>query len=167
MLPLHTERLELREYRADDISGIHQILYGSKEARRLTGGVSSLEETRATIEGYIRGHERDGYSYWAVIERESGDLVGEAGLKPLEDKGPEVEIGYAFGPPWWGKGYATEAGQAIVEAAFGTLGLQRIVADTDEANLGSQRVLAKLGFKPDGRRDVYGRSMLFYVLDRS
>jgi [ribosomal protein S5]-alanine N-acetyltransferase len=166
-MPIITDRLELRTYALDDIPRIHEILYGNAEARVLTGGVSTLAETRATIAGYIGRQERDGYTFWAVVERASGELVGEAGLKPLEDKGPEVEIGYAFGPPWWGRGYATEAGRAILDVAFGTLGLERVVAVTADDNVGSQRVIAKLGFTPAGRRDVYGANLLYYTLDRA
>lgn len=165
-LPLITERLELRAYAIEDLPRIFEILYGNEHARVLTGDVSTFDDTRKTIEGYIRRQEADGYSFWAVVERASGDVVGEAGLKPLEDVGPDVEIGYAFGPAWWGKGYATEAARAILDKAFGSLGLERVVAVTDDDNIGSQRVIAKLGFTPGGHRDVYGGSLLYYVLDR-
>jgi ribosomal-protein-alanine N-acetyltransferase len=166
MLPILTDRLEIRPYRPDDVERAHEVLYGNAQARRLTGGVSDLEETRTAIERFIERGRLDGYSYWAVLERDSGELIGEAGLKPLDDHGPEVEIGYAFGPASWGRGYATEAGRAILDAAFGPLGLEQVVAVTREANTGSQRVIAKLGFIPAGRRHVYGDDLLFFVLDR-
>jgi len=101
-----------------------------------------------------------------VLERETGEVVGEAGLKPFEDGGRDVEIGYAFGPASWGRGYATEAGRAILNEAFGPLGLERIVAVTSEENSRSQRVLAKLGFILVGRRDVYEGNLPYFVLER-
>jgi ribosomal-protein-alanine N-acetyltransferase len=163
---LVTERLELQPYRLEDVERIHAVLYGDEESMRLIGGVLTIDKTRAEIERYIGFEERDGYSPWAVIERATGDLVGEAGLKPWEDVGPEVEIGYAFGAPWWGRGYATEAGHRILEAAFETHGLKRVVAVTSDENVGSQRVIAKLGLKPAGRREAYGRDLLYCELDR-
>lgn len=165
-LPLVTDRLELRAYRSEDVERIHAILYGDAEAMRMTGGAVTIDETRATVQRYMSGQERDGYSFWAVVERATGDLVGEAGIKPLEDVGPEVELGYAFGVAWWGRGYATEAGRAILASAFAAFGLQQVVAVTSDDNLGSQRVIAKLGFTPAGRRAAYGGDLRYYVLDR-
>jgi len=101
-----------------------------------------------------------------VLERETGEIVGEAGLKPFEDGGRDVELGYAFGPAFWGRGYATEVGRAILNEAFGPLGLECVVAVTSEENSRSQRVLAKLGFVRAGWRDVYEGNLLYFVLER-
>lgn len=161
-----TARLELRPFRVADIPRIHAVLYADAKARRLTGGVATLAETTRTIEAYIAWQTALGYSYQAVLERETGDLVGEAGLKPLAGEGPEVELGYAFAPGWWGRGYATEAACAVLDHAWRALGLERVVAVTRERNLGSRRVLQKLGFVASGRRRVYGDDLLGFELDR-
>jgi RimJ/RimL family protein N-acetyltransferase len=108
----------------------------------------------------------DGYSFWPVIERESGALIGEAGLFPLTPGGGEISLGYAFGPRHWGRGYATEAARAVLAEAFGPLGLQRVVAITRDANAGSRNVLRKLGFRAEGSRHVWGAEQLFFVLER-
>lgn len=163
---LLTARLELRPYVLGDVEAIQGVLYGDAEVRRLTGGASSPDETRATIERYVELHEARGYSFQAVRERETGALVGEAGLKPYEGGGCDVELGYAFRRASWGLGYATEAGTAILAQAFGALGLDRVVAVTSEDNHGSQNVLRKLGFVADGRREVYGGDFLYYVRER-
>ncbi len=165
-LPIVTPRLHLRPYTAADIPRIHAVLYGDEEAAELIGGVSSPDRTRATIEEYIDGQARDGYAFWAVVERASRLVIGEAGLKPFVDGSGEVELGYAFGAAWWGRGYATEAGRAIVAEAFGPLDLPRVVAVTREEHTASQHVLAKLGFLPAGRREVYGADMPYFVLER-
>ena len=163
VFPILTNRLELRPYVPDDIPGIHTVLYGDVRARRLTGGVSSLAETQETIERYITLQERNGYSFWAVIEQKTGELVGEAGLKLLDDTGPEVELGYAFAPQAWGKGFATEAGEAVLRAAFGELRLSLVVAVTEVENAISQQVLAKLGFRQEGQRLSYGKELPYFV----
>lgn len=165
-LPIVTPRLRLRPYTAADIPRIHEVLYGDARSAELVGGVSSLVETSATIAECIDGQRRDGYAFWAVVERATGLVIGEAGLKPFVDGSPEVELGYAFGAPWWGRGYATEAGRAILAEAFGPLGLARVVAVTRDDNAGSLRVLAKLGFVAAGRRAVYGGDMGYFVRER-
>jgi ribosomal-protein-alanine N-acetyltransferase len=165
-LPIITARLILRPYQPGDVAQIHAVYYGDEAARRLTGGASTPAQTQTTIERYIDLQQLNGYSFWAVLERETGDIVGEAGLKPFEGGGLDVELGYAFGAAYWGRGYATEAGRAIVCEAFGPLDLKRLVAVTSDDNQPSQHVLQKLGFHPDGRRKVYGGDLLHFVRER-
>ncbi len=165
-LPIFTARLALRAYQPDDLHQLHAVLYSDDAAMRLLGGPRDLAGTRAALERSMSQQEAAGYSFWPVFERESGLLVGEAGLFPLAPDGPDVALGYAFGEPHWGKGYATEAATAVLEEAFGPLRLDRVVAITREANTGSRRVLTKLGFKMQGLRHVWGAEQLFFTLQR-
>lgn len=152
-LPIQTARLTLRPYEDKDVAAMHYLLYGDAEVRKYTGGVSTEDETRKYIQRYIEGQRSNGHAYWAVTERHSGKLIGEAGLKPLNDEGPEVELGYAFGKAYWGCGYAMEAASAVLDAAFGDLGLERVIATVDPANTGSRKVLEELGFSSAGCND--------------
>jgi RimJ/RimL family protein N-acetyltransferase len=165
-LPILTERLVLRAYDMDDLDQLHAVLYSDDDAMRLLGGPRDLAGTRAALERSMNQHDHAGYSFWPVLERESGLLVGEAGLFPLAPDGPDIALGYAFGAAHWGKGYATEAARAVLVEAFGALGMDRVVAITREANLGSRRVLEKLGFRMEGVRHVWGAEQLFFVLER-
>ena len=165
-LPIVTERLVLRAYQADDLHQLHAVLYSDEAAMRLLGGPRDLAGTRAALERSMSQQEHGGYSFWPVIERESGLLCGEAGLFPLAPDGPAVALGYAFGSAYWGRGYATEAATAVLAEAFGPLGMDHLVAITREANLGSRRVLAKLGFEEHGLRHVWGAEQLFFTLSR-
>ena len=165
-LPIITERLVLRPYEADDLEQLHAVLYSDIGAMRLLGGPRDLAGTRFALERSMTQQEITGFSFWPVIERESGLLIGEAGLFPLSPDGPDVALGYAFGSRWWGRGYATEASHAVVAEAFGSLGMHRVVAITREANLGSRHVLEKLGFRMEGVRHVWGAEQLFFVLER-
>jgi ribosomal-protein-alanine N-acetyltransferase len=166
-LPIMTDRLKLRAYRAEDIPAIHATLYGDPDVRRHTGGISSIAETRAYVERYMADHERDGYAYWAVIERETGELVGEAGLKAVGEAAPDdIELGYAFRQACWGLGYATEIGRAVLDEAFGALGLDRVAATVHQANAGSRHVLAKLGFTAAGTVVIGETELLYLVRDR-
>jgi RimJ/RimL family protein N-acetyltransferase len=165
-LPIVTERLALRPYQVSDLAELHAVLYSDDEAMALLGGPRELAGTRAALERSIRQQRADGYSFWPVIERETGSLVGEAGLFPLSPGGPDISLGYAFGARYWGRGYATEAARAVLAEAFGPLGMERLVAITREANLGSRNVLRKLGFRMDGCRHVWGAEQLYFVLER-
>jgi len=165
-LPLITERLQLRAYELSDLHRLHKTLYSDEESMALLGGPRELVGTRAALERSMNQQELAGYSFWPVIERESGLLIGEAGLFPLAPGGPDVALGYAFGSAYWGRGYATEASRAVLGEGFAELGLERIVAITREANKRSRHVLAKLGFRMEGVRHVWGAEQLFFVLER-
>jgi len=164
-LPILTERLVVRPYALADVAAIHRVLYGDAKAMRTLGGALELEATRRQIALHIAQQDRSGHSFWAVLDRATGAMAGEAGLVPLGGEGPEVELGYAFGTAFWGRGLATEVGGAILAEAFGPMGLERVVAVTRSDNLPSRNVLAKLGFIPAGRRHVWGEEQLFYVCD--
>ncbi|MDP2709822.1 MAG: GNAT family N-acetyltransferase [Solirubrobacteraceae bacterium] len=165
-LPIFTERLVLRPYERGDLDQLYAVLYSDEDAMRLLGGPRDLSGTRFALERSMTQQELAGFSFWPVFERESGLLIGEAGLFPLSPDGPDVALGYAFGGPYWGRGYATEASRAVIAEAFGALGMERLVAITREANLGSRRVLTKLGFQVEGVRHVWGAEQLFFVLER-
>ena len=165
-LPILTERLVMRAYEPGDLEQLHAVLYSDVSAMALLGGPRDIAGTRAALERSMTQQDLGGFSFWPVFERESGLLVGEAGLFPLTPDGQDIALGYAFGARYWGRGYATEAASAVLAEAFGPLGLDRVVAITREANVRSRRVLAKLGFRTEGLRHVWGAEQLFFVLER-
>lgn len=165
-LPIDSERLVMRAYEPDDVERIHAVLYSDPVARQWTGGPSVTTETRAVIAHYIDAQQRDGYAYWALLERSSGVLVGEAGLKALDDVGPEIEVGYALAVAYWGRGYATEAAHAVLDEAFGPMRLERVYATAHPENTRSRRVLEKLGFRPaPSPPSGGGGGLLYHVLE--
>jgi [ribosomal protein S5]-alanine N-acetyltransferase len=166
VLPIQTERLTIRPFTIKDVPAIHAALYGDATAMHFIGGPHTMERTRQGIAGYIDQQRRAGYSFWAVTERESGAVIGEAGLYPMNGVGPDIELGYALGTPWWGRGYATEAGGAILHAAFEHLGVARVVAVAKRENAASLHVLDKLGFRLEGERDAWGARQLLFIRDR-
>lgn len=151
-LPLETERVRVRPFvPADDAAAIHE-LWGDAEAFRFVvpGGVASVDETRERLESALE-RARDGWGFWALDERLSGRLVGGAGLFPLEWKGPEIELAYHVLPSAWNRGYATEAGAALLAAAWHETDLDHVVAVAFEENRASTRVMEKLGMTFEGR----------------
>lgn len=159
-------RLLLRPYTIDDVDEMHAVLLGDARAMEKIGGPLELAAARVAIVRQITAYQLDGLAFGPVLERASGRIVGEAGLVPLGGHGPEVELGYAFGPGHWGRGYATEIGRALLDEAFGALEHERVVAVTKEINVASRHVLDKLGFAPAGRRHEWGHEQLYFVCER-
>jgi ribosomal-protein-alanine N-acetyltransferase len=166
VLPIRTERLTIRAFTIDDVPAIHAALYGDADAMHFIGGAHTVERTRQGIAGYIEHQRAVGYSFWAVVEEATGTVIGEAGLYPMNGSGPDIELGYALGSPWWGRGYATEAAGAILQAAFDHLGAQRVVAVAKRENTRSLHVLGKLGFRPEGEVQAWGARQLLFIRDR-
>jgi RimJ/RimL family protein N-acetyltransferase len=97
-----------------------------------------------------------GLGYWSLFARPQPEqFLGWVLLIPYDGVGPDIEIGWRLNRSAWGKGYATEAARPIIEHAFRTVGLRRIVADIDPGNSASMRVSEKLGlaFIGDGEHD--------------
>lgn len=106
-------------------------------------------------------------TFWTVVEKETGTVIGQGGLVPIEFNGPEIELGYRLGKPYWGRGYASEVARASAGYGFGVLGHDRLVAVSYPENIGSRRVLEKTGFEERGLTDVYyGVSCVQYELTR-
>jgi RimJ/RimL family protein N-acetyltransferase len=163
--PIEGRRVLLRPFADRDAEQAHRI-FGDAEVMRWVGDgpLADVAATEAVLRQYATHQARHGFSFWAVVERASGALIGDAGLYMVEDG--EVQLGYTLGRRWWGRGYATEAGRLCVAAAFGELGLPELCAVVEPENRQSIRVLEKLGFTADGRRLAYGREHLVYRLRR-
>lgn len=155
-----TERLRLRPLRAADANALHGVY--SHPLVEAWIGPHTAERVAQEIEYQLAGQAERGYSVWAVEDRSDGRFLGDCGLQPLEHKGPEVELGYDMHPDVWGRGLATEAARAVVEAALGPLGLDRVVAVVKPANAASRAVLEKAGLREAGRRGAYGELMVLY-----
>ena len=87
---------------------------------------------------------------WAVCETVSGHLLGAVELRDIDPEHRQAELSFWVGRPFWGRGYASEAGAVVVHHAFGTLGLNRVYALHMARNPASGRVLAKLGMQKEG-----------------
>jgi RimJ/RimL family protein N-acetyltransferase len=162
---LETPRLLLRPFEAEDAPAAHEV-YSDPEVMRYvaTGPLPDIGMTRRLLQDYTTHQQAWGYSFWAVLDRESGRLIGDAGL--YRTPVGEVELGYTFGRAWWGRGYATEAAGAWLETAFSQLGIREVVALAEPANAASLRVLEKLGMTRDGERLAFGRPHAVYRATR-
>ncbi len=110
----------------------------------------------------------DGLGYWSVFPRaEPTAFVGWILLIPEDATGPDVEIGWRFVTRARGLGYATEAARPVVDHAFRTVRLDKIVAEIDRQNIASLRVAEKLGLVATERQPLEGGRTRYYRLDRT
>lgn len=150
----------MRPLQASDLDALTEIYQHPLVAPWI--GVHTRQDVEREIRQHIETQATLGFSFWAIEDRESGRLLGDCGLQPLEHHGPEVELGYDLHPSAWGRGLATEAAREVVRQAFGPLDLERIVAVVKPEHVASQRVLEKTGLRYTGTREAYDEQMLLY-----
>lgn len=148
MTILKTERLLLRQLSTEDADFILELLNEPSFIRNIGDrGVRTIDNASSYIlNGPVASYAKNGFGLYLVKLKETDESIGMCGLirrETLED----VDIGYAFLPRFWSKGYAVEAAQATKEYAKHVIGLNRIVAIVDPENGGSIRVLEKIGLK--------------------
>jgi RimJ/RimL family protein N-acetyltransferase len=165
-LPLQTERLVIRPYRAEDATALHDAL-GAAEVMRWTPRAPSKDVTETgerlarTMEFTAR--QPAGLGIWALVLRDRDELLGQVGLFPVEGNGPQIEVAYLLAPRAWGRGYATEAARALIAYGFGEVGLARIVALILSDNVRSRRVAEKCAMNAEGPGRYYGLDLVVYA----
>jgi RimJ/RimL family protein N-acetyltransferase len=117
--------------------------------RYLNDGVPYTPAETAVQSQRLAAHwERHGFGLWAATVAETGEVVGFVGLTPplwFRDLAAQVEVGWRLAPRAWGRGYATEGGRAALQSAWSELGLERVIAVIDPANVASSAVAERLG----------------------
>lgn len=145
---LETERLLLRQFSIDDAQFILELVNEPSFIQNIGDrGVRTLADANSYIlNGPVASYAKNGFGLYLVALKETGESIGVCGL--IKRAGlDDVDIGYAFLPRFWSKGYAIEAARAVKEYARDPIGLKRLVAIVDPTNEGSIRVLEKLGMR--------------------
>lgn len=148
---LETDRLILRAYRPSDFDALAEML-ADPQAMRFLFGPRNRHEAWRTMSGMAGQWVLNGYGFFAVEEKASGQFVGHAG--PNHPQGwPGLELGWSLARQYWGKGYATEAAIAAGSWIF-TLkpDLPRLISMIDARNLASQKVAKRLGQTHNGEQ---------------
>jgi RimJ/RimL family protein N-acetyltransferase len=165
-LRILTGRLELRPFEHRDEDAMAAV-FGDAEALRFWGPPLDADAMRERIERNRERQARDGFARWAIVLRETAELVGDAGLAWTDVEGAdEVELGWVVRRDRWGLGIASEAGAAWRDRAFGRLGLRRIVSMIRAENVASRRVAEKLGMRVEREAWWNDSPHLVYVLER-
>lgn len=168
VMVLETDRLFLRHLTPDDDAFILELLNEPGFLRNIGDRkVRSLEDARRyVLDGPVASYAKQGFGLWWVGLKATAEPVGICGLikrDVLEDP----DIGYAFLERFSGRGYASEAGAAVLDYGRKTLGLGRIVAITKPDNDGSIRVLEKIGLRFEGMVTLpdHGGDSRYFVSD--
>lgn len=172
---LETKRLKLREYTLEDLSALHTIL-SDKETMYAWGHGFNIDESKEWLEKQLKGYKENGFGIWAIIDKASGAIIGNAGLDRASinltnqksiAKQEVVEIGYIVAKRFWGQGLGTEAARAVQEYAFKILGLERVYCLIKEDNFASMRVARKLGGRIIGEiiKNYKGKDLMHYIFE--
>ena len=159
---LETKRCRVREFGMDDLDALY-ALYAQPHVTDFIEPLYAYAQEREYEKNYIeRIYGFYGFGMWLVFEKETGQLIGRAGLEyrePCEEG--EVEMGYLIAPSHWRKGYATEVCQAILTYAKEELGMEKIVSHVHLKNDASRHLLEKLGFSGEQKEDewIYSYSL--------
>jgi [ribosomal protein S5]-alanine N-acetyltransferase len=145
---LVTRRLTLRRLENADAPFVLRLLNEPSFIENIGDkGVRSLEDAvRYMRDGPMAMYEQFGFGLWHTARKSDGAAVGMCGLLK-RDQLPDVDIGYAYLPEFWGQGFAFEAAEAVMHHASDKFGLRRLIGVVSEGNSGSIRVLEKLGME--------------------
>jgi RimJ/RimL family protein N-acetyltransferase len=158
---LQTERLVVRTFEDRDAEAWIAMLSDPEVQRFLPLGPAPTTETfERAIESRHEMESSIGYAVWAVEDPLTSTFIGQCGLRPAksmdENAGSEIDLAYHFARVSWNKGYATEAAVAVLAHGLGPLGLDSIMGVVVPENVGSWRVMEKIGMHYEGLADYYG-----------
>ncbi len=163
---LETRRLVLRPFLPDDVGVMAEVL-GDPVSMRFYPHPFSFEETEAWVARNMARSEGDGLGLWAVVLRDTGEVVGDCGAVVQQvDGSDELELGWHLHPAHQGHGFATEAAIAWRDYAFAVTGRDRLISLILEENLPSQRVAERIGMSVWKTAAFAGRSHLVYAIRR-
>ncbi len=168
-LELYTERLYLRPFEASDID-LDIAMATDPDVMKYFGGAVTQEQIIAEAANFTRRCGGGCIGVWTVIDRLTGEKLGEVFLTPLPIDADDtqweliqgsdlpvgdIEVGYLFKRSAWGKGFATEACRRLLQFAFEDSPLDEVVGIIEEGNTASENVLLKCGFAREGMRRAY------------
>jgi ribosomal-protein-alanine N-acetyltransferase len=161
---LETTRLYLREITIDDAENIY-LLNLDPDVIKYTGDKSfaSANDAKVFLQNYDH-YKKYNFGRWAVINKADGDFLGWCGLKYTQEL-DEYDIGFRFYKKHWNKGYATESAQACINLGFNKYKMNKIVGRAMKENMGSLKVLEKIGLTYYKSFDFDGHEGIVYKIE--
>jgi ribosomal-protein-alanine N-acetyltransferase len=148
---LWTERLKLRRMTLDDAAAMFAYASDPEVARHTSWQPHrSIDDSRAQLARVVARYERGAVAGWGVEQLADGRFIGTAGYMRWDVDHRCAEVGYALSRRYWGQGLVTEALRAIVAFGFERMQLNRIEAHCAAENIGSYRVMEKVGMQYEG-----------------
>ena len=162
---LETKRTYLRKIEQSDFFALCKILQ-DKEVMYAYEHAFSCEEVQEWLDKQLKRYNEDGFGLWAVILKDTDEIIGQCGITMQEYKNKKVpEIGYLFQKAFWHQGYAAETAAACKEYAFNVLNIDEVYSIIRDNNITSQNVAKKNGMtiKDEFVKHYYGMEMPHYV----
>ncbi|MCH5347950.1 MAG: GNAT family N-acetyltransferase [Oscillospiraceae bacterium] len=153
-----TERLILRRFEYSDDDAMLKYWVADEKIQSLYSEpvYSTKEAVKDLLDKYISSYEKKDCYRWAVIEKESGECIGQIAYFLVDSKNHFAEIEYCIGSAFQCKGFATEATKAVIAYGFDRINLHKVQICTKEINAPSKRVIEKCGFTYEGTlRDFF------------
>lgn len=165
---LETDRLIIKLTSIEDFDNILALRSDPEVQKYTTQPPAKRQDVQRFLDNVIPYQEKHGHGMASVFEKTTGQFIGQAGIFHIGhyDLQPEIEIGYRFHKKYWGKGFATEATEALVAWGFEHLDIGTIVSFVETENLASRRVLEKCGFRYVGLKKCYYGMLERYEFDR-
>lgn len=153
-IDIKTERLHIRSVRLSDLQEVHALHSSPDVDKYNTLGIpESLEQTRDLLcEWVLSSGKSEGKSFICAVENEDGSFIGLIALNTGREIYQSAEVWFKYQKEYWGNGYATEALEAMIDFGFDELNLHRIEAGCAVENLGSKKVLERVGMVQEGRK---------------
>ena len=151
LIEFETPRLRLRQWRESDRAPF-AALVADPQVMEFLLPVPTRADSDAMVSRIEARIAENGWGFWAVEHKDSGEFAGFTGLNvPLATLpfSPCVEIGWRFARKWWGQGLASEAARGALQVGFDRLGLDEVVAFTAAGNLRSAAVMNRIGMHED------------------
>lgn len=144
---LETERIGFSKWRKEDLE-LAIGLWGDYRVTQLidSRGKLSKEQVIERLEKEMKLDKEYGVQYWPIFNLETGEHIGCCGLRPYDLAKDIYEIGFHLRKEYWGQGYAYEAAQRVIEYAFTEFKSSSLFAGHNPKNVGSSKLLKKLGF---------------------
>lgn len=145
-IDIKTDRLLLRKLQASDAEEIFATWTSDERVAKYTSWYAhkNIEDTKAYVAYIMSKTELSNY-YW-IIELDK-KIIGSVNVCYSDEYLEIAGIGYVLGYEYWGKGYITEATRAVIQFLFNDVNYRKIIAGCDSENIGSSRVMEKVGMK--------------------
>ncbi len=159
---LETPRCLIRETTPEDVEDFYRIYSHPDITKYMEGLYPEVEQEKQYVREYIeKVYTYYGFGVWTVVEKESGAVIGRAGLSCREGF-EDPELGFIIGVPWQRKGYAREVCRAVLAYASAALEFTKVQALVETGNAASLELCRQLGFHRDSEVTLNGRE--YYLL---
>ena len=155
---IETDRLLLRKFAYEDAGSMLNNWVADDSVQHMYGEPSykTIDAVNSLLDKYIGGYNDDHYFRWAVIEKESGECIGQIAYFLVDKNNHFGEIEYCIGKAFQGRGYASEATRAVIDYGFDRIGFHKVQICVRPSNISSRRVIEKCGFEYEGSlRDYF------------